>query len=218
MGHCDQSFTPNREQKFCADCETTIATQNAKPNRQHWLYSTHLTTLWPTNHKGRRPTMRHISRTNNLNLDWFYDRITKIKYVSTNPQLADILTKGTFTQEPMTPQLTVFNLMSHSNHSRSALVVIPAVSHSSSAVSKRSENFAENNISAKAKLESCTIAMITEHSCTDQTLDTECRSIELFSPSSRISARTNPSDREGRSLMLTMMTLKNRPKCKDHQV
>ena len=128
--------------------------------------------------------MRHISRTNNLTLDWFYDRITKIKYVSTNPQLADTLTKGTFTQEPMTPLLTVFNLMSQSNHSRSALVVIPAVSHASFAVSKRSENFAENNISAKAELESCTIAMVTEHSYTDQTRDTECQSIELFSPSS----------------------------------
>ena len=162
--------------------------------------------------------MRHISRTNNLNLDWFYDRITKIKYVSTNPQLADILTKGTCTQERMTPLLTLFNLMSHSNHGRSALVVIPAVSYSSSAMSKRSEHFAENNTSAKAKLESCTIAMITEHSYTDQTRDTECQSIELFSPSSRILARTNPSDREGRNLMLTMMTAKNRPKCKDPQV
>ena len=112
----------------------------------------------------------------------------------------------------------VFNLMSHSNHGRSALVVIPAVSYSSSAMSKRSENFAENNTSGKAKLESCTIAMITEHSDTDQTRDTECQSIELFSQSSRISARTNPSDREGRNLMLTMMTAKNRPKCKDPQV
>ena len=37
--------------------------------------------------------MRHISRTDRVNLDWFNDRTIKIKHVSTNPQLADILTK-----------------------------------------------------------------------------------------------------------------------------
>ena len=41
--------------------------------------------------KGRRPTMRHVSRTHRVALDWI-----KIKYIDTKNQLADILTKGNF--------------------------------------------------------------------------------------------------------------------------
>ena len=48
--------------------------------------------------------MRDISRTHRVNLDWMLDRISvdlgiKIKYVSTSKQIADILTKGSFTRE-----------------------------------------------------------------------------------------------------------------------
>ena len=49
--------------------------------------------------KGRSPTMRHVSRTHRVALDWLCDRIhldskIQIKYVETKNQLADILTKG----------------------------------------------------------------------------------------------------------------------------
>ena len=49
--------------------------------------------------KGRSPTMRHVSRTNRVALDWLFDRINleqkiQIKYVDTKNQLADMLTKG----------------------------------------------------------------------------------------------------------------------------
>ena len=49
--------------------------------------------------KGRSPTMRHVSRTHRVALDWLFDRIDldpniQIKYVDTKHQLADILTKG----------------------------------------------------------------------------------------------------------------------------
>ena len=49
--------------------------------------------------KGRSPTMRHVSRTHRVALDWFFDRINldpkiQIKYIDTKNQLADILTKG----------------------------------------------------------------------------------------------------------------------------
>ena len=49
--------------------------------------------------KGRSPTMRHVSRTHRVALDWLCDRINldpkiQIKYIDTKNQLADILTKG----------------------------------------------------------------------------------------------------------------------------
>ena len=45
--------------------------------------------------KGRSPTMRHVSRTHRVALDWLFDRInldskTQIKYIDTKNQLADI--------------------------------------------------------------------------------------------------------------------------------
>ena len=54
--------------------------------------------------KGRRPTMRHVSRTHRVALDRLFDRINldpklQIKYVETQDQLADILTKGNFTRD-----------------------------------------------------------------------------------------------------------------------
>ena len=50
---------------------------------------------------GRSPTMRHVSRTHRVALDWFFDRINldskiQIEYIDTKNQLADILTKGKF--------------------------------------------------------------------------------------------------------------------------
>ena len=49
--------------------------------------------------KGRSPTMRHISRTHRVALDWLLDRINldpeiQIRYIDTKHQLADMLTKG----------------------------------------------------------------------------------------------------------------------------
>ena len=48
--------------------------------------------------KGRSPTMRHVSGTHRVALDWLLDRINlgskiQIKYIDTKNQLADILTK-----------------------------------------------------------------------------------------------------------------------------
>ena len=54
--------------------------------------------------KVRSPTMRHVSRTHRVALDWLFDRINldpkiQIKYIDTKNQLADILTKGNFTRD-----------------------------------------------------------------------------------------------------------------------
>ena len=65
--------------------------------------------------KGRSPTMRHVSRTHRVALDWLFDRINldpkiQIKYIDTKNQLADILTKGNFTRDEWNHLLCVFNI------------------------------------------------------------------------------------------------------------
>ena len=65
--------------------------------------------------KGRSPTMRHVSRTHRVTLDWLFDRINldpkiQIKYIDTKNQLADILTKGSFTRDEWNHLLSLFNI------------------------------------------------------------------------------------------------------------
>ena len=53
--------------------------------------------------KERSPTTRHVSRTHRVALDWLFDRVNlesdiKIKYVDTKNQLADILTRRSFSK------------------------------------------------------------------------------------------------------------------------
>ena len=65
--------------------------------------------------KGRSPTMRHVSRTHRVALDWLFDRINldpeiQIKYIDTENQLADILTKGNFTRDEWNHLLCLFNI------------------------------------------------------------------------------------------------------------
>ena len=70
--------------------------------------------------KGRSPTMRHVSRTHRVVLDWLFDRINldpkiQIKYIDTKNQLADILTKGSFTRDEWNHLLTLFNISDFSS-------------------------------------------------------------------------------------------------------
>ena len=65
--------------------------------------------------KGRSPTMRHVSITHRVALDWLFDRINldpkiQIKYIDTKNQLADILTKGNFTRDEWKHLLCLFNI------------------------------------------------------------------------------------------------------------
>ena len=65
--------------------------------------------------KGRSPTMRHVSRTHRVALDWLFDRDhlgpkIQIKYIDTKNQLADILTKGNFTRDEWNLLLCLFNI------------------------------------------------------------------------------------------------------------
>ena len=61
------------------------------------------------------PTMRHVSRTHRVALDWLFDRIhldtkIQIEYVDTKNQLADTLTKGNFTRDEWNHLLCLFNI------------------------------------------------------------------------------------------------------------
>ena len=71
--------------------------------------------------KGRSPTMRHVSRTHRVALDWLFDRINldpkiQIKYIDTKNQVAD---KGKF--------LHVTNGIISCVCSTSAISVLPIV-------------------------------------------------------------------------------------------
>ena len=65
--------------------------------------------------KGRSPTMRHVSTTHRVALDWLFDRINldpkiQIKDIDTKNQLADFLTKRNFTRDEWNHLLCLFNI------------------------------------------------------------------------------------------------------------
>ena len=65
--------------------------------------------------KGRSLTMRRVSRTHRVALDWLFDRINvdfkmQIKYIDTKKQLADILTEGNFTRDEWDHLLCLLNI------------------------------------------------------------------------------------------------------------
>ena len=69
--------------------------------------------------KGRSPTMRHVSRTHRVALYCLFDRTNvepkiQIKCVDTKNQLADMLTRVSFTRGEWNHLLCLFNIMSFS--------------------------------------------------------------------------------------------------------
>ena len=65
--------------------------------------------------KGRSPTMRHVSRTHRVALDWLFDMINlgskiQIRYSDSKHQLADISTEGNFTRDEWNNLLHLFNI------------------------------------------------------------------------------------------------------------
>ena len=71
------------------------------------------------NIKGRSPTMRHVSRTHRVTLDWSLNRINldhkiQINYVDIKNQLADLLTKESFTRDELAHLLDLLNIINFS--------------------------------------------------------------------------------------------------------
>ena len=96
--------------------------------------------------KGRSPTMRHVSRTHRVALDWLFDRIhldpkIQIKYINTKNQLADTLTKGNFTRDEWNHLLNLFNISHFSSTACTA------------AMAKRAQQESgEERVTAKSRL------------------------------------------------------------------
>ena len=95
--------------------------------------------------KRRSPTMRHVTRTHRVALDWLFDRINldfkiQIKYIDTQNQLADTLTKGNFTRDEWNHLLCLFNI-SHF----SSINCLEAMSKTTQ------ENAGEERVTAKSK-------------------------------------------------------------------
>ena len=79
------------------------------------LYILRKTTLMKMIIKGRSPTLRRVSRTHRVALDWLFERINldpkiQIKYVDTKHQLADTLTKENFKRDEWNNLLHLFNI------------------------------------------------------------------------------------------------------------
>ena len=77
--------------------------------------------------KGRSPTMRHVSRTHRVALDWLFDQINldpkiQIKYIDTKNQLVDILTKGNCTRDEWNHLLNLFNISHFSSTACTAVM------------------------------------------------------------------------------------------------
>ena len=95
--------------------------------------------------KGRSPTMRHVSRTHRVALDWLFDRINldpkiQIKYIDTKNQLADTLSKGNFTRDEWNHLWCLFNI----SHFSSTV--------GSDTMAKRSQhNSGEERVTAKSR-------------------------------------------------------------------
>ena len=95
--------------------------------------------------KGRSPTMRHVSRTHRVALDWSFDRINldpkiQIKDIDTKNQFADILTKGNITRDEWNHLLCLFNI-SHFSFSNCSEVMS----------TRTQKDSAEERVTAKSK-------------------------------------------------------------------
>ena len=65
--------------------------------------------------KGRSPNMRHVARTHRIDLDCLFERLLKdsattMRYISTKQQLADMFTKGSFTEITWKTLLTLVQI------------------------------------------------------------------------------------------------------------
>ena len=113
-GNCSRSDTSKRKQKGIRDVDQLSLVDYVTTNANSFQRKAQLYTFEDNEAvikmiiKVRCPTKRHVSRTHRVALDWLFDRINldpkiQIKYVDTKNQLADMLTKGSFTLDEKGP-------------------------------------------------------------------------------------------------------------------
>ena len=117
--NCDKSLGPNRRSQGMFNVLNNI---DSVPSHVQFSHQEALLYVCEDNEavikmiiKGRSPTMRHVSRTHRVALDWLFDGINsdskiQIKYVDTKNQLADVLTQGNFTRDEWNHLLCLFNI------------------------------------------------------------------------------------------------------------
>ena len=99
---------------------------------------------------GRSPTLRHVSRTHRVAVDWLWDRINlDFRYIDTKHQFADILTKGNFKRDERNNLLYLFNI---SHFSSSCCAKSSSLMSCPKTMAKRmQEQKGEERIVAKSK-------------------------------------------------------------------
>ena len=137
--------------------------------------------------KGRSPTMRHVSRTHRVALDWLFDRINldakiQIKYIDTKNQLADILTKGNFTRDEWNHLLYLFNI---SHFSSTAEKMAKRLQHDSG----------EERVTAKSRSMMSVIARVPSNVSSSTSASPEKRSYGNQNPCSTIAEKEERSGR-----------------------
>ena len=104
--------------------------------------------------KGRSPTMRHVSRSHRVALEWLFDRIDldpkiQIRYTDTRHQLADILKKGNFIRDEWNSLLHLFNISHFS--SLCCAKNVSLVSCTKTMAKRMQEQKEDNRIVARSK-------------------------------------------------------------------
>ena len=117
--NCDKDHGPNNRSQGMINVLTNI---DCVPSNVQFSHQEALLYVFEDNEavikmitKGRSPTMRHVSRTHRVALDWLVDQINldpniQIKYIDTKNQFADILSKGNFTRDEWNHLLCLFNI------------------------------------------------------------------------------------------------------------
>ena len=117
--NCDKDHGPNKRSQGMINVLNDI---DSVPSNVQFSHQEALMYVFEDNEavikmiiKGRSPTMRHVSRTHKVALDWLFDRINldpkiQIKYIDATNQLADMLTKGNFTRDEWNHLLCLFNI------------------------------------------------------------------------------------------------------------
>ena len=116
---CDKDHGPNKRSQGMINVLNNI---DCVPSNVHFSHQEALLHVFEDNGAvikmiitRKSPTMRHVSRTHRVALDWLFDRINldseiQIKYIDTKNQLADMLTKGNFTRDEWNHLLCLFNI------------------------------------------------------------------------------------------------------------
>ena len=142
--------------------------------------------------KGRSLTMRHVSRTHRVGLDWLFDRLNldskiQIKQIDTKNQLADILTKGNFTRDEWNHLLCLFNV----SHFSSTVC--------SEAMAKRTQqDLGEERVTAKSRP---MISLIARAPSTLSSSASESPGKKSYGSQSPWSAKAEKDDRTGQPVV-----------------